>query len=492
MERSWKFLIAIVLLLQSCDEKEVTSAVQVSADFSVSHAAIKVGESVTFTDLSEGDPNSWNWTFDGGEPSMSSDQNPVIKYTSPGSYKVSLRASNGSSEDTETKEGYIFVEAPIGSFDLRNEITFGLSIRTDFMQSMITLEDNSFISVGWTDNENTQAQKTNILVTKFDKDLNLIWSKLIGGSNSDLVRDVIQTNDGGFLLSASSDSNDGNISNNKGLSDILIVKLNADGIIEWTKTYGGSEYDGVNKSSLIKLENGYSIIGFTESNDADIDGNAGLSDIWLMEIDNNGNIVNSFTIGSTQNDSPYSFVKSPSGYVILSKIGAATTDFNKPGIWIFEVNSDGDISWKTFIDGRNAGKLIATQDGGYATINTNSNNISDLFVTKLTNQGGIQWTKSYPLSGQEFAEDIIQIDNEYLILGSSEALGSVPRNGNAYVAKLNETGNVIQTIMFGNNKISASRIFKIDDQTYILGGTKNIGQSYIDPEFWLQFLSNSN
>lgn len=490
--KTWKFCVAVTLLVHCSDEKENQPPVQVFADFTVSNKVIKAGEDVSFSDLSTGNPNAWNWIFDGGEPAHSNEQNPTIKYLVPGSYKVSLNASNGSSDDTEVKEGFIVVEEtviPLDSFRVDNEITFGLSIRADFMQAMITLQDSSFICVGWTDNENTPEQNTNILIAKFNKDLNLVWNKVIGGSKSDLVRDVIQTSDGGFLLTATTESNDGDIPENRGLGDIMIAKLNSGGDIEWIKTYGGSEYEGVNNNSLIQLENGYAFIGYTKSEDANISGKVALADIWLVEADNNGNIVNSFAIGSTENDYAFSFVKSSFGYVILSKIGASTENFEKPGIWIFEVNSHGDISWRTFIDGFNAGKLIKTQDNGYITINTNRNNVTDLFVTKFDQQGTAQWEKTYPLANQEFAEDIIQMGNEYIILGGSEPSGGTPRNGNAYVAVLNQSGNLIRSIAFGDNKVSPCNIFKVKPQKYVVGGTKNVNNPFVDFEFWLQYLS---
>ena len=359
------------------------------------------------------------------------------------------------------------------------------------MQSMIVLEDKSFICVGWTDNENTQNSQTNILVTKFDKDLNFIWDNVIGGSRADLVRDIIPTNDGGFLLCATTESNDGDILENKGLGDITIFKLNGNGDIGWQKTFGGSDYDGINNNSLIKLENGYAFVGYAKSQDADIDGKVGLDDIWLVEIDNNGNIDNSFALGSVENDYPYSFVKSNAGYVVLSKIGAKTNDFDRPGIWLFEVASNGQIGWKTFIDGLNAGKLIKTQDDGYLTLNTKKTNITDLFVTKFDNQGSVKWEKSFPLPGQEFAEDVIQIGNEYIILGTSEPFGNQPRHGSAYVAKINEIGEVVQSALFGDGEVSARKIFKVDDQKYLLGGTKDVSSSYIDSEFWLQIVLDS-
>jgi hypothetical protein len=145
----------------------------------------------------------------------------------------------------------------------------------------------------------------------------------------------------------------------------------------------------------------------------------------------------------------------------------------------------------TILNGLNAGKLIKTEDDGYLALSTNKNNISDLFLTKLGQQGSVLWTKSYPMPGQEFAEDILQIGNEYIILGTSEPFKSQPRHGSAYVAKVNQSGDVIQFGTFGANEVSACRIFKVDDQKYLLGGTKDISSSYIDSEFWLQIVVDS-
>jgi len=65
---------------------------------------------VQFTDLSTGSPTSWNWSFQGGNPSSSTVQNPTnITYSTAGVYNVSLTVGNGTSVDTETKTGYITV-----------------------------------------------------------------------------------------------------------------------------------------------------------------------------------------------------------------------------------------------------------------------------------------------------------------------------------------------------------------------------------------------
>lgn len=66
---------------------------------------------VNFTDLSTGEPTSWNWDFGDGSP-HSSVQNPTHIYTSPGSYTVTLVATKGPFSDTEIKLGYIVVTLP--------------------------------------------------------------------------------------------------------------------------------------------------------------------------------------------------------------------------------------------------------------------------------------------------------------------------------------------------------------------------------------------
>jgi len=64
---------------------------------------------VQFTDLSLNNPTSWSWTFDGGDPSSSDEQTPAITYNNPGTYPVTLTATNNLGSDTKTVNGYIIV-----------------------------------------------------------------------------------------------------------------------------------------------------------------------------------------------------------------------------------------------------------------------------------------------------------------------------------------------------------------------------------------------
>ena len=88
-----------------------------NANFSANATTVSAGSTVQFTDQSTGSPTSWSWTFAGGTPATSNSQNPSIRYDTPGTYNVTLTASNVNGSDVETKVGYITVTDGIISFD---------------------------------------------------------------------------------------------------------------------------------------------------------------------------------------------------------------------------------------------------------------------------------------------------------------------------------------------------------------------------------------
>jgi PKD repeat protein len=79
------------------------------ADFTASDTNISEGDSITFTDSSTNNPTSWSWSFPGGTPSSSTEQNPTITYNTEGTYNVTLTATNGAGSDEEIKVDYITV-----------------------------------------------------------------------------------------------------------------------------------------------------------------------------------------------------------------------------------------------------------------------------------------------------------------------------------------------------------------------------------------------
>lgn len=81
------------------------------ASFTASATEICVGQTVTFTDTSTNIPAGWTWTFEGGTPSSSTSQNPVITYNSLGTYDVTLVAANYNGTNTIIATDHITVYA---------------------------------------------------------------------------------------------------------------------------------------------------------------------------------------------------------------------------------------------------------------------------------------------------------------------------------------------------------------------------------------------
>jgi M6 family metalloprotease-like protein len=90
--------------------------------FSAFPTTSTVGGTVDFTDESTGNPISWDWTFNGGTPSSSTEQNPSVVYEASGAYSVSLTVGDGTTTDTETRTGYITVEET-GVYCIPTDIT---------------------------------------------------------------------------------------------------------------------------------------------------------------------------------------------------------------------------------------------------------------------------------------------------------------------------------------------------------------------------------
>jgi PKD repeat protein len=100
---------ALAGLPPTCTDVTTTTQAPV-ANFSGNPTQICRGGSVAFTDLSTNTPTSWSWTFEGGTPATSTQQNPVITYNNAGLYYVTLTATNSAGSNTRTMTSYIKVK----------------------------------------------------------------------------------------------------------------------------------------------------------------------------------------------------------------------------------------------------------------------------------------------------------------------------------------------------------------------------------------------
>lgn len=98
-----------------------------ASNFTANNTTVCAGTPVNFTDQSGGGPVAWSWSFPGGAPTSSSQQNPTVTYNTPGTYDVTLQVTGGGGgTDSNTQSGYITVVSnPSGSVSSSDETCAG-------------------------------------------------------------------------------------------------------------------------------------------------------------------------------------------------------------------------------------------------------------------------------------------------------------------------------------------------------------------------------
>lgn len=222
-----------------------------------------------------------------------------------------------------------------------------------FIQSGIELLGGNLIFVGYT--KASGAGQEDIWLVKTNESGDIIWTETFGGARNDLSTAIQQTNDGGFIIAASTNSF------GAGNYDIWLIRTNADGDTIWTRTYGGTDTD---HASDVKQtdDNGFIIAGSTRS----FGHVNNYNDAWLIKTDFNGDTIWTKTFGGDVHDGALSVQQtSDGGYIIVGGLGIDS--FNRD-VWLIKTNSSGDTLWtKTFGGGNwDIGRSIEpTNDGGY-------------------------------------------------------------------------------------------------------------------------------
>jgi len=164
-------------------------------------------------------------------------------------------------------------------------------------------------------------------VVKLNANFEIEWHKLLGGSNNDEFFSIEDTEDG-YIFCGFTESNNGDISTNQGDSDFWIVKLNSLGNLQSQKTYGGNYVDYA--TCVLKSTDGnYIISGYSNSDSGDITNPLGAADYWIIKINASGDILWQKNIGGASTDASYSMDKTTDdGYILVGFSESDTIDAN--------------------------------------------------------------------------------------------------------------------------------------------------------------------
>lgn len=262
----------------------------------------------------------------------------ILQTDDGGYYFVGFLDITSARADGNTEKGGSLTRHGVGEFwgtkiddkgDLQWRGYFGGS-NNDRAHSVVRSDDGGYVMAGFTESEDFDISNTrgsyDFWVVKNDKNGNLLWEHSFGGSGIEISQDIANTTDGGYVITGNTFSNDADVSNNKGESDIWLIKIDDEGNMVWQKTFGGTAFDAAESVSPSK-DGGFILVGNSKSSDKDANANAGENDIWLIKTDADGNLVWQKTFGGTNLDYGFDAIETDDNAILL--VGETTsTDFS--------------------------------------------------------------------------------------------------------------------------------------------------------------------
>lgn len=331
--------------------------------------------------------------------------------------------------------------------------------------------DGGHVVVGVTESSGAGGQ--DIWLVKLNDMGQEEWNKTYGGPDDDIARSVRQTFDGGYVIAGYTSSY------GAGGRDFYLVKTSESGEEEWSKTYGGLGDDAAT-DVLQTSDGGYIVVGVTDSN------SAGKWDIWLVRTDDSGDEQWSKTYGGTEDDGAMSVQQtSDGGYIIAGwteSHGAGEGDF-----WVVKTDDRGDEEWSETYGGSEFDEAACVEQvhlGGYIVVGwTESYGAggSDIWVVKIDDNGGEEWTKTFGGAEDDVARSVEQtLDGGYIIAGSSEAYPAILKD--MWIGKVDATGQEEWSKTFGGSRDEEARsILGTSDGGYIIAGwTESFGSGWGD------------
>jgi len=333
-----------------------------------------------------------------------SDEYNRVQQTSDGGYIVTGRTSSFGAGSSD-----IFLIKTDAYGNLQWAKTYG-GASWEYASSAQQTSDGGYIVAGYTNSFG--AGNSDFFLIKVNSSGNIIWVKTYGGINDDYASSVQQTLDGGYIVAGSTTSF------GAGDRDFLLIKTDANGNIIWAKTYGGTDWD---RGSSVQQtsDGGYILAGLTWSF------GASGGDIFLVKTDANGNVQWAKTYGGSGWDQPYSVQQTSDGGYILTgettSFGAGDRDF-----FLIKTDANGNVQWAKIYGGTNwdqAFSVQQTSDGGYivagGTWSFGAGGY-DFLLIKTDANGNVQWAKTYGTANNDIAWSVQQTsDGGYIVAGDS-------------------------------------------------------------------------
>ncbi|MBT5100051.1 MAG: hypothetical protein HOM26_06280 [Polaribacter sp.] len=356
--------------------------------------------------------------------------------------------------------------------------------KNDVANAVVKTQDGGAAVLGYTQSINGDiSDKTvedfDFWILKLDAENNIQWSKTFGGLEDDRGNDILQTKDGGFAILGYSTSSNLDVPGNAGSQDFWMIKLDANGTISWSKTFGylGADFG---TTLLQTADNSYLITGVLDVTASGGQGNSRNSqrhaggDIWAIKLSENGDLQWSKYFGGSFTDAPFGIVETEDhNFIIAGSSDSADVDIsNNNGsydFWVLKITSNGSLLWERSFGGSEideARAITATNDGNFIIVGdtrsadkdvSNNHGAADVWIIKMNTDGNLIWEKTIGGSSFDVARSVARAqDNGFIISGSSRSLNEGFTNqgqNDALLLKIDAEGNLVWKQTIGGDEI---------------------------------------
>lgn len=318
-----------------------------------------------------------------------------IKQTKDGGYIV---AGHTYSEDGDMVSPALGgSDALIFKLDASGNIqwlkTYGGS-REDVFISIEETADGGFIAAGYTGSDDHDVSGHSMdydaWIVKVDGAGEIQWQRCVGGINRDVAWSVKPTPDGGYAFTGNNGGSvNGDINDPFAQPDLTVGKLDAQGNLLWQKKYGGSKYERGCKL-LVTNDGSLVVTGYNTSPDGDPIAFYGATDIWILKLDEQGNLLWQNVFGGYNYEDPYSITQTSDGGFIIgagssSVSGDVSVNHGGTDFWVLKLDVNGRLQWEKTLGGSAQDichDIIPTADGGYMAVGTTHSNDGEVSLNK--------------------------------------------------------------------------------------------------------------
>ena len=288
-----------------------------------------------------------------------------------------------------------------------------------------------------------------VYLVKTDEFGDTLWTRIYGNLGNHVGNWVQQTSDSGYIVV-------GGITHFNNNIDVYLIKTDSNGDILWQRIIGGLDY---NEGNCVRetTDGGYIIVGYTKSF------GAGISDVYLIKTDANGVVDWTRTYGGQLWEQGNSVQQtSDSGFVLVGYKTISTSPSGADSdVYLIKTDANGDTLW-TRLYGVQEGQyreegwsVQQTSDGGYIVTGETWYPGSpaweiDVYLIKTDANGDTLWTKTYDRDERTDVGRSIQLtlDGGYIIAGYTHIFAT---NYDVYLIKTDAIGDTTWTMNLGRD-----------------------------------------